>query len=101
MKWTVFVAETNGQLVGWTALSGGKRKWEVEHLWVLPEVMGKGIGKGLFRLALEECCQVGDLIRVESDPNAVGFYQAMDFEIVGVIGSVPEGRQLPVLEMVV
>jgi len=74
----VFVAEQEGKLVGFYALVMQKENAELEHLWLLPEQIGKGIGKQLFlhameRAALRNARQVG----ISADPNAENFYLKM------------------------
>ncbi|MEO1518006.1 MAG: GNAT family N-acetyltransferase [Bacteroidota bacterium] len=75
----------------------GPTLW-VDRLWVLPEYIGKGLGRKLFREALGRIVRPTHLqLKVVSDPNAVGFYEKEGFELEGYEGSWPEGRRLPVL----
>jgi GNAT superfamily N-acetyltransferase len=47
----------------------------LEHLWVLPDWMGQGIGRALFRHAAERAAARGALsLTIEADPNAEPFY---------------------------
>ena len=56
----------------------------IENLWVLPEHMGKGIGKHLFLDALSRSRSKGyRTLRLEADPNAAGFYEKMGMHQVG------------------
>jgi GNAT superfamily N-acetyltransferase len=80
----VFVAEREGDLLGFYALIMRDDKAELDHLWVAPAHMGTGVGKELFidamrRSAGENVSAVGIL----SDPNAAGFYQKMGAYRVG------------------
>lgn len=50
----------------------------LDHLWVLPEFIGQGLGAFLFRHALTRSRKQGaSILKIESDPNAVGFYEKM------------------------
>jgi len=74
----------------------------LENLWVLPEHMGKGVGKRLFLHATELARQRGyKILRLEADPNAVGFYEKMGMHKIGERHSEIKGqpRSLPVMEI--
>ena len=98
----VWVAEANGEITGFYALIFAKQRVNLEHLWILPAYMGKGIGRALFEHALARCremqCQVLEIV---SDPNAQGFYERMGARKVGVsLGEVDgELRSLPIMEI--
>ena len=98
----VWVAEVNSELAGFHALIFAKQRVNLEHLWILPAYMGKGIGWALFEHALARCremqCQVLEIV---SDPNAQGFYERMGAKKVGVsLGEVDgELRSLPLMEI--
>ena len=49
----VFVAESEGNLLGFYALIIREDKAELDHLWVSPPHIGTGVGKQLF---LHDCC---------------------------------------------
>lgn len=74
----------------------------LDHLWVLPEFMRQGIGAFLFRHALGRSRRRGvSVLRVESDPNAQGFYEKYGAVKVGEIASEVDGqpRILPMMEI--
>ena len=74
----------------------------IENLWVLPEFIGKGIGKMLFQHAVELARQREyKILQLESDPNAIGFYQKMGMQKIGERRYELEGqsRSLPTMEM--
>jgi GNAT superfamily N-acetyltransferase len=76
----------------------------VEHLWVLPDFIGKGIGAKLFRRMLAKCREMGvKVLEIESDPNAQGFYERMGARKVGEVVSQVDGqpRVLPLLEIAI
>lgn len=98
----VFVAISGGHIVGVYALVGDRRRMEIDHLWVHPDAMGRGIGRMLVDHAAEQARIAGAaVIEIASDPNAVGFYERMGARAVGEIPSVPAGRMLPLLELAV
>ena len=98
-----YLAYIGGEPVGFCAISKEDDKASVEHLWVLPEFIGQGIGAQLLRHALSRCIELRThTLEIESDPNAQGFYKRMGARKVGEnIGKV-DGlwRVLPVLEII-
>ena len=96
---TIFVCELQGKTVGFMGISAQTNRAEIEHLWVLPEFMGRGIGRALFKHALEWCrANAIDKLKVVSDPNALGFYLTLGGKVVGEESSIPQPRVLPVLQ---
>ncbi len=98
----VFLAVQDGTILGFYALVMRDGKAELDHLWVSPEHLGRGIGKELFihsmrRAAAEAVSEV----EIVSDPNAEDFYKKMGAEQVGQIVSKLEGqpRVLPRLNI--
>lgn len=74
----------------------------LENLWVSPGWIGKGIGKQLFTHAEDRARQRGyNLLQLEADPNAAGFYEKMGMYQVGERRSEIEGqpRILPIMEV--
>jgi GNAT superfamily N-acetyltransferase len=60
--------------------------------------MGTGAGRRLFRHAVQTArTNGGKRLRIESDPNAEGFYLAMGARPAGRVPAKPQGRTLPVL----
>jgi GNAT superfamily N-acetyltransferase len=93
------VAADGGHLLGFYSLDGEPPDGELGNLWVRPDSIGTGLGRRLWRHALDTARAAGFTgLRVESDPNAEGFYLAMGAARVGAApsGSVP-GRVLPLL----
>lgn len=71
----------------------------IEHLWVLPEYIGQGLGSALLNTALQTCVQPGHrLVKVIADPNAAAFYASKGFITVDYHPSQPGDRKLPVME---
>lgn len=72
----------------------------IENLWVLPEHMGKGVGKRLFLHAMSRSLELGyKILQLEADPNAVGFYEKMGMHKISERHSEIEGqpRVLPIM----
>jgi ribosomal protein S18 acetylase RimI-like enzyme len=97
-----WVAESqDAPIAFYTLLEKDGNGW-VENLWVLPEYIGKGVGKKLFLDALQRCRQRGyKCLQLEADPNAVGFYEKMGMKKIGERASEVEGqlRILPIMEI--
>jgi len=96
------VAEMGGEIVGIVALDDPGGIPEVAHLWVAPEVQGRGIGRELLTRALGFAGKRGwRELRIESDPNAVAFYERMGARVVGRVDApvCGEPRWLPVMRL--
>ena len=72
----VYVAESEGDVLGFYALIIRKEKAELDHLWVAPAHIGTGVGKQLFLHAMQHAAgeRVSE-VEILSDPNAEGFYR--------------------------
>ena len=95
-----YAAIDEGRAIGFYALGRKGDRMDLLHLWVLPEAMGRGVGRSLFSHALERARFLGFReLEIESDPNAEGFYQRMGAHRVGTSSKVLAGhnRELPVL----
>ena len=97
-EWQVWCASVGGEVVGVASLSRDGNEAELENLWVLPDFIGRGVGKALFRHAATSARRQGcGRLRIVSDPNARAFYERMGARIDGDTPSRPEGRRLPCL----
>jgi GNAT superfamily N-acetyltransferase len=95
-----FSAVVGGKFVGFYAVGQKAGSLDLLHMWVLPDWMGRGIGRSLFYHAVERTRALGFReLEIESDPNAEGFYQRLGAHRVGVnVHSVDQlPRELPVL----
>jgi GNAT superfamily N-acetyltransferase len=98
-NWTATLDETP---IGFYTLEERSGNAWLENLWVLPEYIGKGVGKALFLHAAELSREGGcRLLQLESDPNAAGFYERMGMYKIGERYSEVDGqrRVLPIMEM--
>jgi ribosomal protein S18 acetylase RimI-like enzyme len=72
-----FVAELDDEVVGFYVLSPRGATWELEHLWVSPPFMRRGIGRALLDHAAHTARAGGaSSIAIDADPNAEPFYLA-------------------------
>jgi len=101
--WPTFVAEVEGNAIGFTQLDPTRDPWELVSLWVLPEHMGLGIGRQLLGKALDCAVSGGQrCIVIDSDPNALAFYLACGARQIGTVAAPLVGmsdRARPQLEL--
>lgn len=98
----VFVAETDGEIVGFYALIAEGNNAELEHLWVAPSHIGQGVGKELFLHAMQVAAERKfSSVEILADPNAAGFYRRMGASRTGESISELDGkpRVLPRLKI--
>ena len=73
---------------------------ELEHMWIDPPYIGRGIGRALMEHAAGVARRRGcRRILIASDPDARGFYERMGAVAIGERAAVPPPRMLPVLEL--
>jgi GNAT superfamily N-acetyltransferase len=71
----VFVGTDGTRMVGFYALIVRRPITILDHLWVAPEHIGRGIGRALFQHALDRTSDLGvTIIEIEAEPHAIGFY---------------------------
>lgn len=99
----VRVAEDEGGILGFRALAGEGRSIDLEHLWVRPDAMGRGIGRALVEDARAEAAGRGaEVLVIESDPHAESFYRGLGAATVGAVPAPAPGapdRSLPVMHL--
>jgi GNAT superfamily N-acetyltransferase len=96
----VYAATSDKVVVGFYALAGRGRRIELEHLWVAPDHIGTGVGRALFDHAVRRAAALGaEVLGIEADPNAEGFYRRMGARRVGETSYPIDGqrRVLPLL----
>jgi GNAT superfamily N-acetyltransferase len=95
----VYCALVATRLAAFYSLTESDGIWSFDDFWVCPKHMGMGIGRRLFNHATDVIrSEGGKTLRIESDPNAEGFYIKMGAHRIGHVPSQPEGRRLPLLE---
>ena len=74
-----WVAEADGELLAWAGLTPPADGIAVlDHLWVDPAAMGRGLGSRLFRLTADCARELGaERLEWSAEPNAVGFYEKL------------------------
>lgn len=95
-----FLAFDEEERVGFALLEISGKKASLEHLWVRPTRMRRGIGRALF-----QCCEAAaraagaQAIEIWSDPNAEGFYVRQGAVRIGEMPADLDGvrRSLPLL----
>jgi GNAT superfamily N-acetyltransferase len=97
----VTVAVVDQVVVGTSTLTGTPPVGDVENLFVEPSSIGFGVGGVLFAAMRAAAIGAGfTTLRIEADPNALGFYEHQGAVKIGEepSGSIP-GRVLPLLEL--
>ena len=85
----VFAAyDAENAIVGFYALRDTRAGCELEHLWVLPRAMGRGVGRALFEHSVEQARAAGcQVLHIDADPHAAAFYERMGAEAAGVVSA--------------
>ena len=76
--------------VAFAALERDAQGAVLEHLWVLPAFMGRGIGSRLFRHIARRAIE----FTFTSDPQADGFYLKQGARVIGAVVSEHQGLTL-------
>ncbi|MGD1031557.1 MAG: GNAT family N-acetyltransferase [Opitutaceae bacterium] len=98
----VWVADIDSSPVGFAAVKEMDSGAELDHLWILPECMGNGVGKALFARAAGHVAGTGRRELVfTSDPHADGFYEKMGAQRIGVHHSDFQQRKLTIFRFIV
>ncbi len=96
-----YAAVLEGRVVGFYVLEFEGVDALLEHLWVLPPFMGRGVGRALFEHA-ELVARGGGAVRLrmEGDPHAEKFYTRMGATVYGWEPADMDGQKrfLPLLE---
>jgi GNAT superfamily N-acetyltransferase len=95
----VYVAELDGRAIGLAALIPRGEECELDHLWLLPEHIGKGLGRRLFEHARDRATQLGAArLTLEAEPQATGFYERMGARTIRDNVSAM-GRLVPIMHL--
>lgn len=97
----VCVAEGHAGLLGFYGLHRHATYWELDHLWVLPAFIRQGVGRRLFdHAAAYVAAREPKVLRMDSDPNAAGFYERIGARQIGTVSAAIDGvpRELPRFE---
>ena len=101
-EYAVFVAEDDTTSLGFFSLipTDRTRVIELDHFWVRPDGMGRGVGRAMFWRARDEALRRGmRTLFIVSDPNAEEFYLRMGATRTGEVPPCSgDGGLLPTLE---
>jgi N-acetylglutamate synthase-like GNAT family acetyltransferase len=82
----VFVAVVNEAIAGCCALVVNESLAELEHMWIYPEQMGRGVGRALFEHTTRRAAELGlNELELSADPNAELFYERMGAKRIGEV----------------
>lgn len=96
-----FVAVMDRELAGFCAVQVRLDEALLDHLWVLPSCMGRGIGRALFQYAEEVARASGAMrMKIVGDPHAEQFYSRMGATVYGREPADMDGEErfLPLFE---
>jgi maltose O-acetyltransferase len=105
------IAEQDDKILGYYSLVKNDRDfWAgrvfvmkgywLEHIFIRPEFIRKGIGTQLIRDVQKTCKELGiKRIYIFSDPNAKGFYEKIGADYIKESPSSIEGRTVSLFEM--
>lgn len=88
------VAQNNGDYFGFM----GVEQHRLEMLFLLPQYIGKGIGRKLMEYGAEKY-QISEVTVNEQNPHAVGFYEHLGFKTYERTATDEQGRPFPLLYM--
>jgi GNAT superfamily N-acetyltransferase len=76
-QWPTFIAEDQGNAIGFIQINPDLETWELVSLFVLPANMGQGVGRALLMEAVAIARKAGQTtLHIDSDPSAEPFYLA-------------------------
>lgn len=96
-----FVAMIGGEIAGLCAVQIEAGEALLDHLWVMPSFMRRGVGRALFRHAEDVARERGaSRMRIVGDPHAEPFYSHMGTTVYGREPATMDGEErfLPLLE---
>lgn len=94
----VFVATIDNEIAGCCALVASESLTELEHMWIDPKHMRKGIGRALFEHTKRRAEELGsNTLELSADPNAESFYERMGAKRIGEVPAdvLGQSRVLP------
>ena len=87
-----YVAEIAAQIVGFFVLVPASDRWVLDHLWVHPGSMRKGVGRALLARARSVAAAGGAVdIAIDADPYATRFYLACGAVRAGTVAAPIDG----------
>jgi len=98
----VFVATIDDEIAGCCALVLSEKLTELEHMWIDPKHMRKGVGRALFEHTKRRAEELGsNTLELSADPNAESFYERMGAKRIGEVPAdvLGQSRVLPRMRM--
>lgn len=92
-----YVAEVDGSIAGFHSLfpTDSVSAWALEHLWVAPDFMRRGVGRALLRHAAALAADHGVThLTIDAEPYAESFYIACGAQRVGTVAAPLDGEPL-------
>lgn len=93
----ILVVEVENRIIGFSSIVENAENYELNHLWLLPEIIGKGVGKKLLNKTIEIFVKAEKPIILLADPNAEAFYSSQGFVTFDKLESFPKERFLPLM----
>lgn len=82
----VYVAEIEEKAAGFYVLIPASENWILDHFWILPSCMGRGIGRALLAHATRLAAEGGaTAVSIDADPFAEEFYAICGAQRVSTI----------------
>jgi GNAT superfamily N-acetyltransferase len=99
-RWPFIVATANEELLGFSAVCEIRGEKMLDHLWIDPPFISKGVGRALFLESVIRAKALGwSKFTIASDPYAEGFYEKMGAKRIGEReAKIKKGFYLPLLE---
>lgn len=95
-----WVAEIDGDIIGWFSLVPIPDGLLLDNFFLLPAHIGSGVGRLMWDEAVRRAEAAGvERMTLEADPNAAGFYERMGARLMGSVTATDTGRQLPIYEI--
>lgn len=89
----VFVVEVDGTIGGFYALRGDSLTVELDHMWVDPKHIGRGLGRRLVEHGMAQARAGGTRsIEIDSDPHAEAFYAHLGARRIGKTAAPMDGK---------
>ena len=97
---TAFGIKSKDRLTAFYTLRHVDRDIELEHMFVDPRFLKRGLGSKLFEHARKQAQHTeATHLTIMSDPHAAGFYTAMGCELTKEIPSSIPGRTIPLFRL--
>lgn len=100
-KHRVYKLVKNGATIGYySCFNIDEKTLKLDNLFILPEYIGKGLGRILMHHFLEQAQQASlETITLDAEPKAEDFYKKFGFVTVGQLETAIKDRFLPIMEL--